>query len=50
MIKGIIELLQMDEFYGVSARVDVAKGIYGYPNTWKDGWKQIKRYVWQLKR
>lgn len=50
MLKNIIEILNSDEFYGVSDRVDVAKGIYAYPNTWKEGWKQIKRYVWQLKR
>jgi hypothetical protein len=50
MIKTIIELLNSDKFYGVSERVDVAKGIHVYPNTWKETFKQMKRYLWRLKR
>jgi hypothetical protein len=50
MIRAIIEILNSDEFYGVSERVDMAKGIYAYPNTWKDTFRQMKRYLWRLKR
>ncbi|MEY4457269.1 MAG: hypothetical protein RLY15_1533 [Bacteroidota bacterium] len=43
MITNLIDLLQLQEFYGVSERVDIAKGKYEYPWTWKQGWKVIKR-------
>ncbi len=50
MIKGIIELLNTGEHYGISERVDIAKGKYQIPVTWKDTWKNIKRRLWQIKR
>jgi hypothetical protein len=43
MITNLIDLLQLQEFYGVSERVDIAKGNSEYPWTWKQGWKIIKR-------
>jgi hypothetical protein len=46
MIKDIIELLNTNEYYGVSERVDIAKGKYETPFTWKDTWKHIKRRLW----
>lgn len=51
MITQIIDLLQTDDFYGISERVDRAKGIYAYPNTWKEGFTKIKRILlrWQRK-
>ena len=49
MIKGLIELLNTDNYYGVSERVEIAKGKYQIPPTWKDSWKKIIRAIW-LKR
>jgi hypothetical protein len=43
MIKNIIELLQIDEFYGVSNRVDTAKGLYKKPSNWSEVKNLIKR-------
>jgi hypothetical protein len=48
MLKGIIDLLQTGKYYGVSEKVDIAKGKYELPTTWKGTWKLIKR-LW-LKR
>ncbi len=48
MMKGIIDLLQMSEYYGQSQTIDIAKGRYQLPTTWKDTFKWIKR-IW-LKR
>lgn len=49
MIKSIIDLLQIDDFYGVSKDVDFAKGINSRPNSfkemlllWKRHWKRNK--------
>ncbi len=46
MIKDIINLLQISEYYGVSKRVDIAKGINSIPRSfkemlslWKRQWK-----------
>ena len=50
MIKGIIELLNTGNHYGVSERVDIAKGKYQLPITWKDLWKYIKRILWQTRK
>jgi hypothetical protein len=48
MIKGIIDLLNTDHFYGASERIEIAKGKYQMPVTWKEGFYKIKR-LW-LKR
>lgn len=48
MIREIIDLLNTDHFYGVSDRVEIAKGQYEIPLTWKDGFYKIYR-LW-LKR
>jgi len=50
MIKGIIELLNTGDHYGVSERIDIAKGKYQMPTTWKDLRKYIKRTLWQIRR
>ena len=50
MITNLIDLLQLQEFYGVSERIDIAKGINEYPWTWKEGWKNIKRRYYGRKR
>ena len=42
MIQLIIQLLALDEFYGVSNNIDIAKGVNALPKT-KDIIKTIKR-------
>jgi hypothetical protein len=45
MIKGIIDILITNDFYGVSKEVDIAKGKYAVPYTWKQAKQQLKR-IW----
>lgn len=45
MIKDIIDLLVLNEYYGVSRKIDIAKGKYSLPYSLGKGWKQIKR-IW----
>ena len=49
MITEIIDLLNTDDFYGVSEEVDIAKGKYETPTTFKGFWKMIKRYYYAKK-
>jgi hypothetical protein len=44
MIKNVIDILNTNEFYGVSERVEIAKGKYKYPTTFRDLWKKFVRY------
>jgi hypothetical protein len=44
MIKALIELLNSSDYYGVSERVDIAKGKYKMPIGWKDSFNKIKRH------
>jgi hypothetical protein len=43
MIKNIIDLLTISDYYGVSNSIDIAKGKYEKPTTWKSLGKFIKR-------
>jgi hypothetical protein len=43
MIQKIIELLAIDEFYGQSELIDIAKGKYKIQNTVIGMYKQKKR-------
>ena len=43
MIQKIIELLAIDEFYGQSELIDIAKGKYKIQNTIVQKYKQKKR-------
>jgi hypothetical protein len=43
MIQKIIELLSIDEFYGQSELIDIAKGKYKIQNTVIGMYKQNKR-------
>jgi hypothetical protein len=43
MITNIIDLLREDKFYGVSKRVDIAKGKYKIPYNWKSLWNLLRR-------
>lgn len=48
MIKNIIDLLNLDDFYGISENVDIAKGKYHYPRTIKEA-KQLLKRIWKSK-
>lgn len=48
MIKDIINLLQISDFYGISKRVDIAKGINSIPHSWKEMLSLWKRQ-WKSK-
>lgn len=43
MIKNIIDILQRDDYYGISHSLDIAKGKYQIPKTWKDVKNLFKR-------
>lgn len=45
MIKNIIQLLNSDNHYGISKRVEIAKGKYELITSWKDGLIKIKRII-----
>lgn len=38
-----IKLLNIDNFYGETENIEIAKGKYKLPTTLKEGLKQIKR-------
>jgi hypothetical protein len=50
MIKLILEMLQLDEHYGQSETIEIAKGKYELHNTFNKGFKQIKRELKWLKQ
>lgn len=43
MIKNILDMLKIDDFYGKSEFIDIAKGKYEIPKTIKGAYKQGKR-------
>lgn len=43
MIKNIIDLLSFDDFHNESELIDIAKGKYQIPTTWKEVRNMIKR-------
>jgi hypothetical protein len=45
MLKNILDLLVIEEYYGVSNSIDTAKGKYKVPYTWGEVRKQLKR-IW----
>lgn len=49
MIKNVIDLLNFDNFYGISHDIDIAKGKYKYPHTIKEAQLLLKR-IWKSKR
>ncbi len=50
MIKDIVDLLNTADYYGQSEYIDIAKGKYAIPYTWKDTFKNIKRRLWQIRK
>jgi hypothetical protein len=49
MITNIIDLLQLDDYFGQSKRIDRAKGIYQYPKSLGNTKKHLIR-VWKSKK
>jgi hypothetical protein len=50
MIKAIIEMLNYTDYYGVSERVDIAKGKYEVPTTLTKIKNTLKRHLqWRRK-
>jgi hypothetical protein len=45
MIAQLIDILNLQEYYGESKTIDIAKGRYENPTTWKSAGKLIKR-IW----
>jgi hypothetical protein len=43
MISQLIDILSLHEYYGESKIIDIAKGRYEKPTTWKSAGKLIKR-------
>jgi hypothetical protein len=44
MLKDIIDLLKMSDYYGVDERIDIAKGKYEPPKTLKEAFAKRKRF------
>ena len=44
MIKDILDLLKLDDYYGVSPYIDIAKGKYQAPRTLKQSINKRKRW------
>lgn len=48
MIEQILKMLSSFEHYNRSEVIEIAKGKYELPKTFKKGWNQFKRnYKWQ---
>lgn len=45
MFKIINQLLQLDDFYGVSKEIDLLKGIDKYPDSFTEAFQQAKRKI-----
>jgi hypothetical protein len=43
MIEHIITLLSINDYYGISNNIDVAKGKFELTTSFKKAWKQRKR-------
>lgn len=48
MIKLILEMLQLDEHYGQSEIIEIAKGKYELPKTFSSQIKQFKRQIKEI--
>ena len=49
MIKNVLDMLALEDFYGKSPRIDIAKGIYKIPYNFRELSKLIKRN-WKSKK
>ena len=43
MLKNILDMLKVDDFYGKTEFIDIAKGKYAIPTTIRETYKQAKR-------
>jgi hypothetical protein len=43
IVKNIIAMLQLDDFYNESYNIQIAKGLYSNPTSYKEIWKAEKR-------
>ena len=51
MIGLILDILEMDDWHGVSEEIEIAKGKYKLPTNIKEGYKQeIRRRKWSPKQ
>jgi hypothetical protein len=49
MLKHIIQLLQLQDHYGQTENIEIAKGKYQLPKNFKTGITQLKRQIkWQI--
>jgi hypothetical protein len=44
MLKHILDLLKLDDYYGVSPYIDIAKGKYEAPGNLKEAINKRKRF------
>jgi hypothetical protein len=44
MLKNILDLLKLDDYYGVSPYIDIAKGKYEAPSNLKEAITKHKRF------
>jgi len=49
MITNLVNLLAMQDFHGLSENIEIAKGKYEIPYTWKQGINKIKR-IWYARK
>jgi hypothetical protein len=49
MIKQIIDIIVLTEFYGVSENMDIAKGKYKLPSSFGECGRLLKR-IWKSKK
>ena len=49
MIKNIVELLSYNDYYGISERVEIAKGKYHIPYSFSFALQKIKR-LWLIRK
>ena len=51
MIKQLIDLLRLFDYYGEAEEIEIAKGRYKAPETIKEGIKNAKRQIqWQKRK
>jgi hypothetical protein len=50
MIKQIIAMLQIDDFYGESELIEIAKGKYKYHTKVSKAWKQGVREIKNIRK
>lgn len=51
MLKEIIDMLQLDDHFGQSENIEIAKGKYELPKTIKTAKRQLKREIkWRLRK